>query len=72
MKCQRCGQPMFIGVVDGVSYSVPQCLCFVQFKPAPNAADAGCREVRPLTEADVRRIVREELAAREAGTTAGN
>ena len=35
-----------------------------QLQPPP---DQGARELRPLTEADVRRIIREELAA--AGKT---
>ena len=70
LMCQRCGLPIFDGAAG---YAGPQCRCWVYFKPAPNAADNGAHVApRPLTEADVRRIVREELAAREAGTTAGN
>ena len=62
-KCQRCGLPMFAGAA---SYSGPQCKCWAFYRPAPDAAEPvpldGCKPFRPLTEADVRRIVREELA----------
>ena len=64
MKCQRCGLPTIEGPA---SCAGPQCKCWAFFTPAPNAAAAGpivdgCRPFVPLTEADVRRIVREELA----------
>lgn len=61
-KCYRCGLPYFASVM-GVA---PSCQCFIAYRSAPNAAAPlptdGCHPARQLTEADVRRIVREELA----------
>lgn len=34
-----------------------------EYQPNPPGTPAGCQPLRQLTEADVRRIVREELAA---------
>lgn len=52
---------------DGAAgYAGPQCKCWAQYNPAPNAAPPqdGAQVMRQLFEADVRRIVREELDAR--------
>ncbi len=68
MKCQRCNLPIFDG---GAGYAGPQCKCWAQYNPAPNAAPPqdGAQFARQLFEADVRRIVREELARQAAPTT---
>ena len=63
MKCQRCGLP----ILDGpASYAGPQCKCWTFYAPTvppgTGAPPAQRRPVVPLTEADVRRIIREELA----------
>lgn len=59
-NCYRCGLPQFFG---GVGYAGLQCKCWTFYRPAPDAAPpAGCTPAPWLTEADVRRIVREELA----------
>lgn len=57
--CQRCGLP----IIPGPScYAGPQCKCWAYYgSQDPNRY--GAKELKPLTEADVRRIVREELAA---------
>jgi hypothetical protein len=60
MKCQRCGLPQFDGAAG---FAGPQCKCWVQ------VPFDGCQPLRKLTEADVRRIVREELARQAAPTT---
>lgn len=61
-KCYRCGLPYF---TEAMGLAAPQCQCFISYRPAPDAAvplvPDGCRPARQLTEADVRRIVREEL-----------
>ncbi len=62
IKCQRCGLPQFEGPAG---YVGPQCKCWAAYSPAPNAANQGCQPARPLTEAEVRQIVRDEL--RRAG-----
>ena len=63
MKCQKCGLPMVESF--GPGYVLPQCRCWMTFAPAPDAAQGnGCQPARPLTEADVRRIVREDMDAR--------
>lgn len=61
MKCFRCGLPMLGGVLG---LSALHCRCFTHYAPAPNAAPQpdGCHPFTRLTEADVRRIVRDELA----------
>lgn len=65
-QCRICNLPIFEGAAG---YVVPQCKCFRQPPPfhqyTPNPLDArpGTAPVLPLTEADVRRIVREELKA---------
>lgn len=58
--CTKCNLPIFFGPAG---LAAPQCQCWAQYDPAPNAAkQPGCVPLVPLTEADVRRIVREELA----------
>lgn len=72
MKCQRCGLPQFDGAAG---YAGPQCKCWVTWNPAPHAAPQipfdGCQPLRQLTEADVRRIVREELARAQQAPITG-
>lgn len=76
-KCYRCGLPAFGKSEVGTVYAGPICACWFQspangvhvdlprylpeFKPSPPDA-AKCRPAVPLTEEDVRRIVRDELA----------
>ena len=69
MKCQKCGLPMFDGAA---SYSGPQCRCWAFFAPAPHSAEpqSGCQIPQYVTEADVRRIVREELDKARAASGA--
>jgi hypothetical protein len=59
--CQRCNLPVFDGLA---SYAGPQCKCWATYHPAPHAAahPGQCWPAVPLTETDVRRIIREELA----------
>jgi hypothetical protein len=57
--CNRCGFPIY---PPGVAYAGMTCRCWAHYTMQPPAQD-GARESKPLTEADVRRIVREELAA---------
>jgi hypothetical protein len=59
MKCQRCNLPQVHGVAG---YAGPQCKCWVQ------VPFDGCQPLRQLTEADVRRIVREELERAKGAT----
>lgn len=63
-KCQRCGLPQFDGVAG---YAGPQCKCWAFYAPNPPLPRAGGHPVQPMTEEDVRRIVRDELD--KAGTT---
>lgn len=62
MKCQKCGLPMFSLFYGPAGIPSAHCKCFTTYTPAPNGAKGpGCTPLVPLTEADVRRIVREEL-----------
>lgn len=66
MKCQRCGLPQ----VDGaMGYTGPQCKCWVFYNPAPNGAYVP--PAIAMTEAEVRRIVREEIARITEAPTKG-
>ncbi len=38
----------------------------IPFQPSPRVDFTGCQPLKPLTEADVRRIVREELERQQA------
>ena len=57
--CSRCGLPVLSGVHG---YAGPQCRCWSTYGSQDHNRFGQARETRPLTEADVRRIVREELA----------
>jgi hypothetical protein len=68
--CYRCNTPSFIhGAPDW--YKGPRCKCWSYYKPTPVTTAApvveGCKPLRQLTEDDVRRIVREELAKLSEG-----
>lgn len=58
--CSRCGLPVLSGVHG---YAGPQCRCWSTYGSQDPNRFGQARETRPLTEDDVRRIVREELAA---------
>ena len=57
MICGRCGEAITTGKRHRCPTPKPH---FHRFPPAP-----GARVVEPLTEEDVRRIVREELARKK-------
>lgn len=62
--CYRCGLPQFVGPAGHTS---PLCRCWEFDRPQPPAyipmpKTDGCKPAPPITEADIRRIVREELA----------
>ena len=71
-KSYRCGLPAF-GQGELSAYAGPVCICWFrppadglprylpEFKPSPPDA-AKCQPAVQLTEEDVRRIVRDELA----------
>jgi hypothetical protein len=62
--CYRCNLPAFDGAA---SYVGPQCRCWARYAPTDEQRRANeCRPAKPLTEEDVRRIVREELARKSA------
>jgi len=63
--CHRCGLPQFDGPAG---YAGPQCRCWLidqhrpsAYKPMPPVG--GCQPAQPLTESDIRRIIREEVSA---------
>ncbi len=63
-KCQRCFLPM---PDIGSGYGALTCKCWAAYRSNPMPNDAvqnpppGCQPLRQLTEADVRRIVRDEI-----------
>lgn len=57
--CKGCGLPQFDGTAG---YVGPQCKCWAIY--GPMSPQPGCAPARPLTEDDIRRIVREELGRR--------
>ncbi len=61
-NCQRCGLPTFGGAMG---YVGPQCRCWANYAPDV-PPHRGAFIQKQLTEADVRRIVREELNKKEA------
>lgn len=63
-QCPKCGLPQFEEVVG---YFGSRCMCLASwqtpiYKRLSPTKDNGCKPLSPLTEEDVRRIVREELA----------
>ena len=62
-KCYHCDLPCF-NLDESVAYVGPTCQCWnrpIPFALSPPDA-AKCQPAVPLTEEDVRRIVRDELA----------
>jgi hypothetical protein len=57
-QCPRCGVPS--SMTYGVTTYGCMCRTAATYAPMPPATD-GCRPAEMLTEADVRKIVREEL-----------
>lgn len=64
-NCPHCGAPGYV-TSAGTQYN---CMCrqgtygTYRYIPSP---EPGCQPLKPLTEADVRRIIREELGKRES------
>ena len=67
MFCAYCGKPMIVAVQVGASFYHEEC-CHGQgwkppmYEPLPKNFGADCAPIMPLTETDIRRIVREEVA----------
>lgn len=57
--CLKCGFTAFDGPA---SYAGPQCRCFPNYAPYTGAHQPQAKPAVPLTEEDIRRIVREEIA----------
>jgi hypothetical protein len=59
--CAACGGQSFRGEFYYVPPQVGTHFPFGQYAPPTGAAQPGCQPAKDLTEADVRRIVQEEL-----------
>lgn len=72
-KCVHCGRPMAAAVASGGGMYHEECLHgpgWQQPHYAPLPSNPGCAPLAPLTEDDVRRIVREEIARAKENTNA--